>query len=105
MILSRTSEKVADLFVYDGLVERERSRLFGWRVGFEVVLSSLTWAVLFTDDVAPKMASLRERSAKLSTLRASYIAEWALVFPCLSMIVDRRDNALTGNVIGVKEPV
>jgi hypothetical protein len=69
MILSQSSEKVADLYVYDRLVERERSR-------FKVVLwLSLTWAVLFTDDIAPKMASLRERSAKLSTLHASYIAE------------------------------
>jgi hypothetical protein len=69
MILSQTSEKVADLYVYDRLVERERSR-------FKVVLwLSLTWAVLFTDDIAPKMASLREQSAKLSTLHASYIAE------------------------------
>jgi hypothetical protein len=69
MILSQTSEKVADLYVYDRLVERERSR-------FKVVLwLSLTWAVLFADDIAPKMASLREQSAKLSTLHASYIAE------------------------------
>jgi hypothetical protein len=34
MILSQTSEKVADLFVYDRLVERERSRLSRRRVGF-----------------------------------------------------------------------
>jgi hypothetical protein len=59
MILSQTSEKAADLFVYDRLVERERSRLSRWRVGFKVVLLSLTWAVLFTDDIA----------------HASYIAE------------------------------
>ena len=75
MMLIQTSEKVADLFVYDRLVERERSRLSRWRMEFKVVLSSLTWAVLFTDDIAPKMASLREQSAKLSTLHASYIAE------------------------------
>jgi hypothetical protein len=56
-MLSQTSEKVADLFVYDRLV------------------LSLTWAVFFTDGIAPKMASLREQSAKLSTLHASYIAE------------------------------
>jgi hypothetical protein len=44
-------------------------------VGFKVVLSSLAWAVLFTDDIAPKMASLREQSAKLLILHASNIAE------------------------------
>lgn len=75
MILSHNFQKVADLFVYDTWGERERSRLSRWRVGFKVVLSSLAWAVLFTDHISPTMASLREQSAKLSTLHASNIAE------------------------------
>jgi hypothetical protein len=38
---------------------------------FKVALSSLIWTVLFTDDIVPKMVSLRGQSAKLSTGNAS----------------------------------